>query len=98
MLKRQAALAPDPRLSYRVHWAGVVQRWDAEQRRRVLAALRARTASGGFEPTEWERRYVVQELDDQAHAGASLLCLIDVLQSRSWDQQQAVQGDSKPPA
>jgi hypothetical protein len=98
MLQRERSSLPDHAFSYRMHWAGVVQTWEPSRRRRVLTALRTRTASADFVPTEWERRFVVRELDDRAHAGSSLLSLIEVLQAYSDDQSEAEPGDGQPPA
>ncbi len=94
-LQHERPAPPDPAFSYRVHWTAMARLWDADRRSRVLAALRARAASADFRPTEWERAFIVPELDDQAHAGSSLLILIEVLQALLQEpaQSEASEGD-----
>ena len=38
------------------------------------------------------------EMDDQPHAGASLLSLVEVLQAYAKDESKAEPGDDTPPA
>ena len=77
-----APLGP-PRVdfSYTIYWTKQVRQWDAARRAAVAAALRPALAQPGFEANDYERRYRVSGLDDQAHAGASLLALDKVLRA-----------------
>jgi predicted PurR-regulated permease PerM len=80
--RRSAPAAPDlPRAeySYRVYWTKTARAWDEDRRRRVAEAAAVTIARADFEPTAYERRYVLAELDGQAHSGQSLLALHRVL-------------------
>lgn len=65
--------------SYTVFWTKQVRAWDAQRRAAVGAALSQVVAQPDFEANAYARRYAVPGLDDQAHAGASLLALRKVL-------------------
>ena len=56
-----------------------------DRRAEIIEVLRAIQgpvlAQPGFEANDYERRYRVSGLDDQAHAGASLLALDKVLRA-----------------
>lgn len=67
--------------SYTVHWTGLVQSWDDRRRRDTLTALRRALEDAEFLPTEFERKYLVPEVDDAPHAGASLMALLRVLEA-----------------
>jgi hypothetical protein len=79
--------APEPgepsRFSFRVHWTKTVRGWDIERRERVHSALLDLTQGAGFEATTLDRRYLVAEVDDLPHAGASLVALLEVLEALS---------------
>ncbi len=79
---RPAPLGP-PRVdfSYTIFWTKQVRQWDAARQAAVTAALRPVLAQPGFEANDYARRYTVSGLDDQAHAGASLLALHKVLRA-----------------
>jgi len=98
MLQSRSLPEPDHHLAYRLHWTGVIRSWEAYRRRKVLEAVLARAAAGDFIPTAWERRFIVPELDDQPHAGASLLSLVEVLQAYAKEESKAEPGDDTPPA
>ena len=70
---------PRVEYSYSVYWVKQVRQWDAARRAAVSEALAAALAQPGFEPNAYERRYRVAGLDEQAHAGASLVALKKVL-------------------
>ena len=65
--------------TYAVHWTKTARVWDREQRERARLALLHLTRQGDFEATTQERRYIVKEVDDIPHAGASLIALLGVL-------------------
>ncbi len=65
--------------SYRVYWTRIARAWDAERRGQVRSATQAVIESPGFLPNEMLRRYRVPEIDSLAHAGASLVALVQVL-------------------
>ena len=67
--------------SYTIYWTKQVRSWDAARRATLAAALPPVLAQPGFEANDYERRYRVSGLDDQAHAGASLLALDKVLRA-----------------
>lgn len=67
--------------SYTIYWTKQARSWDAARRAAVAAALPAVLAQPSFEANDYERRYRVSGLDDQAHAGASLLALDKVLRA-----------------
>lgn len=76
------APAPDsPRseYSYRVFWTKMAREWDGTRRRAIASAVAAVVARPEFEPNAYERRYTVAGLDDEAHAGESLIALQKVL-------------------
>jgi hypothetical protein len=80
----EARPAPPPDLprveySYRIYWTKLARDWDGDRRQAVEQALAQVLAGPDFEPNEYERRYSVPGLDDQAHAGQSLLALRRVL-------------------
>ena len=76
-----AAVANPPRIdfSYTIYWTKHARQWNAARRLAVHEALLKVLAQPGFEANAYERRYTVPGLDDQAHAGASLIALKKVL-------------------
>ncbi len=74
-----AVSKPDPELAYTFHWTKVVREWDPSRRSSALAAVEKAIADEEFEPNQYLRKYVVPEVDLEAHAGASLLVLHKVL-------------------
>jgi hypothetical protein len=86
--RRRAVPAPAPaadpprvEYSYRVFWTKQARDWDAARRQEMAVAVAAVVAGAGFEPNDYERRYAVAGLDDQAHSGQSLLALQRVLRA-----------------
>ncbi len=65
--------------SYTVFWTRQVRGWDAARRAAVRAALHPVLTGQEFVNNAFSRQYTVPGLDDQAHAGASLLALEKVL-------------------
>jgi hypothetical protein len=83
-LGRAASEPGDPsRFSFSVHWTKTAQGWDLDRRQRVRSALLDLTRGAGFEATSLDRRYLVAEIDDLPHAGASLSALLEVLEALS---------------
>ncbi len=76
--------------SYRVFWMKTAREWDSDRREIVSVAVAEVLARPDFEPTAYERRYAISGLDEQAHAGQSLIALQKVL--------EALRADSAPPA
>lgn len=70
---------PQPLLSYTMYWTKEARGWTKERRERIRHRVEQVTSRSGFEATTYERRYRVESLDSSAHAGASLLVLLDVL-------------------
>lgn len=66
---------------YRMNWTRTVIGWDATRRATIAARVEAVIASSGFENNALERRFHVEGLDGQAHSGASLLALAEVIRA-----------------
>jgi hypothetical protein len=87
--RRPVPVAPKPPgpprvdFSYTIFWTKQVRGWEAARREAVSAALDRVLAQPDFESNAYARRYVVPGLDEQAHAGASLLALRKVLSAFS---------------
>lgn len=81
--KKPAEPLSDERImaGYRMNWTKTVVVWDAARRATIAARAEAVIASGGFENNALERRFHVEGLDDQAHSGASLLALTEVIRA-----------------
>lgn len=73
------AQTPRPLLSYTLYWTKQAREWSRERRQRVRQQVATLTSRPGFEATTYQRRYRVVGLDTSAHAGASLLALLRVL-------------------
>jgi len=80
---RSAEPLSDERLiaGYRMHWTRAVLAWDPARRATIAARVDAVIHSRSFENNALERRFRVEGLDDQAHSGASLLALADVIRA-----------------
>ncbi len=65
--------------SYTIFWTRQARGWDAARRAAIRAALQPVLAQPDFVNNAFARKYTVPGLDDQAHAGASLLALDKVL-------------------
>ena len=65
--------------NYTIYGTKQARLWPPERRRAVYAGLQAVLRQPGFEANDYQRRYTLAGLDDQAHAGASLLALNKVL-------------------
>jgi hypothetical protein len=79
---RPAQAPPGPprvAYSYSLYWTKQARTWDSARRAAVIEALAAVLAQPGFEANDYERRFAVPALDAQAHAGASLVALGQVL-------------------
>ncbi len=72
---------------YRLFWTKTALTWDAARRAAVAQQVAAVIARPDFENNALERRYTVAGLDDDApagadaHSGASLLALAEVLRA-----------------
>jgi hypothetical protein len=75
--------------SYVIHWTKQVRGWDAARRATIQTALTATIDQPGFEPNAYLRRYRVLGLDDQAHAGASLVALGNILAAFRDDESRS---------
>lgn len=64
---------------YRLFWTKMAITWDDERRQAIAARLTEVFSQPDFENNALERRYRVEGLDDQAHSGASLLMLAEVI-------------------
>jgi hypothetical protein len=83
--KRTRPGPPRVEFSYTIFWTKQARQWDATRRRAVAAALEAVLGQPGFEANDYQRRYRVEGLDEQGHAGASLLALKKVLEAMGHD-------------
>jgi hypothetical protein len=82
LARRGAEQGPDAaEYSYTVHWTKVARDWDWRKREGARLAVLEITRRPEFRRSTRERRYVVPAVDDQAHAGASLLALLAVLEA-----------------
>ncbi|MCC6188518.1 MAG: AI-2E family transporter [Anaerolineales bacterium] len=70
---------PQVEFSYIIFWTEQARQWSPERRAAVQTALGEVLAQPGFENNAYQRRYNVPGLDEQAHAGSSLLALRKVL-------------------
>jgi len=66
---------------YRMYWTKTAYAWDAGRRQHIAGHLAAVFETPGFENNLLERRFRVPDLDDQAHSGASLQALAEVLRA-----------------
>lgn len=66
---------------YRMFWTRTAFTWDSARRTQIAQRVVAAIAAPGFEANALERRYRIDGLDDQAHSGASLLALVEVLRA-----------------
>lgn len=64
---------------FRIYWTKMATKWDMARIREMKTRVIAVTQQPDFEKNLIERRFRVEGLDEQAHSGASLLALIDVL-------------------
>ena len=73
---------------YRLFWTKLVLTWDAPRRATIAARVAALIGAPDFEPNALERRFRVEDLDDQAHSGASLQALVDVLRAVEEEESE----------
>ena len=84
--------APDPKppepldadkidTGYRLFWIKQALTWDAGRRATIAQAVAVVVAAPEFEANALERRFEVAGLDEQAHSGASVLALVEVLRA-----------------
>jgi len=66
---------------YRMYWTKLAIAWDAGRRGHIAGRLAEVFGSPGFEDNMLERRFHVPDLDEQAHSGASLQALAEVLRA-----------------
>jgi hypothetical protein len=66
-------------MGYRLYWTKMALGWDAERRSQIAPLVTRVIHAPDFENNALERRYRVYDLDEQAHSGASILALADVL-------------------
>ncbi len=77
----EQAEAPKPDFSYRIYWMKTAREWPRERLDEVERALRRTVERDDFEANAYERRYRIDGLDDEAHAGASLMALLQVIEA-----------------
>lgn len=75
---------------YRLYWIKIALPWDGPRRALMAEQVRSVVGAAGFEDNALERRFAIEGLDEQAHSGASLLALLDVL--RALDDYDADAG------
>jgi hypothetical protein len=64
---------------FRIYWTKMATQWERTRVDEMLKRMAAVTQQPDFAKNLIERRYKVEGLDEQAHSGASLLALIEVL-------------------
>jgi hypothetical protein len=64
---------------FRIYWTKMATQWERTRVNEMLERVTAVTQQADFAKNLIERRYKVEGLDEQAHSGASLLALIEVL-------------------
>ena len=65
----------------RMYWLKAALAWDEARRVAVAAQVAAVIGAADFQLTDLERRYVVPDLDEHPHSGASLVALDEVLRA-----------------
>jgi len=83
----------DPVVSYRLYWTGQARTWAPARRAALLRSVATLLQEPDFEPNTYRRRYRIDGLDSNGHAGASLVALRDVLSAlHEFDPQAATAG------
>ncbi len=77
---------------YRLFWTKTALTWDEPHRQTIGQRVSAVIAAPDFERNALERRFAVEGLDAQAHSGASLVALVEVL--HALDSFEESTGDS----
>ena len=85
---------PRAEYSYRIYWTKLAREWDADRKRAVTQAVAVVIAQRDFEPNDYERRYGVGGLDDEAHSGQSLVALQRVLAAIETSQASSPTSNS----
>lgn len=75
-------------MSFRIFWTKISREWDLERLQVIREKVKDVVQQPNFEKNLVERRYVVEGLDEQAHSGASLLALIEVLDALEKYQRE----------
>ena len=78
--------------SFRIYWTKIGRAWDTERIRTLQSEVEAVTTESTFQNNLVDRRYTVPSLDEQAHSGASLMALLEVLAALAKSKQS--QGES----
>lgn len=73
---------------FTVHWLTEARSWRRAKRAEVLAALTDLMREPSFAAESLEREYVVEQIDDFQHTGASLTTLRKVLKALDAQQPQ----------
>jgi len=90
--RQQEGDHPDVLLAYTFYWTKQARSWDDQRRALVKLAVGGLIGSEGFVPNPSLRRYQVPGLDESAHAGASLVALLRVLEAFEQFEDQAETG------
>jgi hypothetical protein len=77
-----------PDYSYRLFWAKEALDWEAQERQQVREAVLEILEMENFKANSYQRRYSLEVVDDNKHAGASMLALYTVLQELDRLEQQ----------
>lgn len=84
-LRRESGTSPLTeeriRAGYRMYWTTTAYEWTIERRTLIAGQVAAMMARLDFEANALERRFRIEALDHQAHSGASLLALAEVLRA-----------------
>ncbi|NIS79970.1 MAG: hypothetical protein GTO14_07135 [Anaerolineales bacterium] len=83
-LSRASASVPEQSHSdfaYKVYWTKHVRDWSVGRRRSTQSAVERTVSQSEFVANKFERRYSIPEVDEIPHSGASLIALLEVLQS-----------------
>ena len=66
---------------YRLFWTKIALSWNGDRRTTMAGRVADAIGAPDFENNALERRFRVEGLDEQAHSGASLLALAEVLRA-----------------
>lgn len=75
-------------MSFRVYWTKIARLWEIERIQQIKLLVEQFVTQPDFEKNMIQRRYHLEQLDNQSHSGASLLALLEVLKALENYYQQ----------
>lgn len=85
--KHEAMTEKKVDFSFRIYWTKIGRVWDMHHIQTLQYAVKSVTSQPDFQKNLIDRRYHVADLDEQAHSGASLLALLEVLDALAKSKQ-----------